>query len=249
MSEFNIEVKGGSSVRLPTAGKYCDRDIVVTAPIEEGSYDEGYADGIQAECDRFWDAYQDNGNRTNYAKAFCSVGWTDQTFRPKHNIMPSSCSEMFRTSGVVDIVGALERTGVTFDTSNATTFEHMFAYTNIEEAPHLNLTKAGNVSYLFNACRMLKKASLTFAEATTSYYQYMFSGCYSLQDLEISGVIDIELSLINSSELTSESVQSVVDALKDLTGQTAKTLKFNSSVLLKLTDVQIAQIGAKNWML
>lgn len=31
MSEFNIEVEGSSSVRLPTAGKYCDRDIVVTA--------------------------------------------------------------------------------------------------------------------------------------------------------------------------------------------------------------------------
>lgn len=31
MSEFNIEVAGGASVRLPTAGKYCDRDIVVTA--------------------------------------------------------------------------------------------------------------------------------------------------------------------------------------------------------------------------
>ena len=28
---FNIEVQGGSSVRLPTAGKYCDRDIVITA--------------------------------------------------------------------------------------------------------------------------------------------------------------------------------------------------------------------------
>lgn len=28
----NITVAGGSSVRLPTAGKYCDRDIVVTAP-------------------------------------------------------------------------------------------------------------------------------------------------------------------------------------------------------------------------
>lgn len=28
---FNIEVEGGKSVRLPTAGKYCDRDIVVTA--------------------------------------------------------------------------------------------------------------------------------------------------------------------------------------------------------------------------
>lgn len=28
---FNIEVQGGSSVRLPTAGKYCDQDIVITA--------------------------------------------------------------------------------------------------------------------------------------------------------------------------------------------------------------------------
>lgn len=28
---FNINVEGGKTVRLPTAGKYCDRDIVVTA--------------------------------------------------------------------------------------------------------------------------------------------------------------------------------------------------------------------------
>ena len=26
-----ITIEGGSSVRLPTAGKYCDRDIVITA--------------------------------------------------------------------------------------------------------------------------------------------------------------------------------------------------------------------------
>ena len=28
---FNIEVEGGKTVRLPTAGKYCDRDIVIAA--------------------------------------------------------------------------------------------------------------------------------------------------------------------------------------------------------------------------
>lgn len=28
---FNIEVESGTSIRLPTAGKYCDRDIVITA--------------------------------------------------------------------------------------------------------------------------------------------------------------------------------------------------------------------------
>ena len=31
MSEHNITVEGGSSVRLPIAGKYCDRDILITA--------------------------------------------------------------------------------------------------------------------------------------------------------------------------------------------------------------------------
>lgn len=31
MSEINITVEGGTSKRLLTAGKYCDRDIVVTA--------------------------------------------------------------------------------------------------------------------------------------------------------------------------------------------------------------------------
>lgn len=43
MSEFNIEVEGGSSVRLPTAGKYCDRDIVVTA-----------TDGGVSEAETMW---------------------------------------------------------------------------------------------------------------------------------------------------------------------------------------------------
>ena len=39
MNEFNIEVNGGVSVRLPTGGKYCDRDIIVTAI---GDSSEGY---------------------------------------------------------------------------------------------------------------------------------------------------------------------------------------------------------------
>lgn len=38
MNEFNIFVKGGKSIRLPTGGKYCDRDILVTT--EDNSADE-----------------------------------------------------------------------------------------------------------------------------------------------------------------------------------------------------------------
>ena len=37
---FDITVEGGTSVRLPTAGKYCDRDIVITATGGGGGSDE-----------------------------------------------------------------------------------------------------------------------------------------------------------------------------------------------------------------
>ena len=42
---FNIEVQGGSTVRLTTAGKYCDRDIVITAT---GSSDQPREPVIEA---------------------------------------------------------------------------------------------------------------------------------------------------------------------------------------------------------
>lgn len=43
MSEYNFTVESGASLRFKTAGKYCDRDIVVSAT---GDGDYGYEDGI-----------------------------------------------------------------------------------------------------------------------------------------------------------------------------------------------------------
>ena len=48
MSEHNVTVDGGSSVRLKTAGKYCDRDIVVTAT-EDHTFEDGLVDGTATE--------------------------------------------------------------------------------------------------------------------------------------------------------------------------------------------------------
>lgn len=42
---FNIEIQGGTSVRLTTKGKYCDRDIVVTATGGGGGGGGGDGDG------------------------------------------------------------------------------------------------------------------------------------------------------------------------------------------------------------
>ena len=45
MSEINITVNAGSSVKLKTAGKYCDRDIVVTAEGSSGDTLGDYLSG------------------------------------------------------------------------------------------------------------------------------------------------------------------------------------------------------------
>ena len=45
---------------------------------------EVYEKGVSDEYDRFWDAYQDNGNRTDYRMAFCSTSWTEENFKPKY---------------------------------------------------------------------------------------------------------------------------------------------------------------------
>lgn len=61
---FNIEVEGGTSVRLTTAGKYCDRDIVVTAYGGEGGTElpELNNPGSSSHLLEGKELYDDNGN-------------------------------------------------------------------------------------------------------------------------------------------------------------------------------------------
>lgn len=44
---FDVTVEGGTSVRLPTAGKYCDQDIIVTATGGEGGADPDLPPGYR----------------------------------------------------------------------------------------------------------------------------------------------------------------------------------------------------------
>ena len=54
----------------------------------DGGYDRGFAEGKQEEYDRFWDAFQQNGTRTNYERAFRR--WTDEIYKPKYIPKPTS---------------------------------------------------------------------------------------------------------------------------------------------------------------
>ena len=96
----NITVEGGTSVRLPTAGKYCDRDIIVTATGGGGVNKPATISGINlhnAETD-IPNTYLD------WDKLIAFNGWITTDFIPVENgkfyliysrniINPQYCSE------------------------------------------------------------------------------------------------------------------------------------------------------------
>lgn len=79
------------------------------------------------------------------------------------------------------------------------------------------------------------------------------SFCYGQSALKnirfVPNTICFNFYLPQTSVLTDESVQSIIDGLADLTGQTAQAIYLHSSVVKRLTNEQLTQISNKNWSL
>ena len=248
---FNIEVESGKSVRLPTAGKYCDRDIVVTATGggDDGSYDQGYEDGKQAEYDRFWDIYQDNGNRTDHWCAFGGYGWTDETFQPKYDIRPTLANYMFFQSQITDLKKSLADCGVTLDFSKCTAFTHFVGVSQITTLGIVDTRAAASLASMFTQRCALVSVDKIILREDGSQTTPSFNAMPSLVDIRFEGKFGASVSFTMSQYLSVDSLQSIVDALKDMTGQTAQTLTLHASASEKLTQKQKDDISNKNWNL
>lgn len=109
------------------------------------------------------------------------------------------------------------------------------------------------VEYLetFNGCTKLETVNnLNISDAAT-YYNNLFLDCSSLKNITFAPTASIaqNLGLNYSPLLTVESIMNVINALKDLTGVTAKKLTLGATNLAKLTDEQKAIATNKNWVL
>lgn len=210
--------------------------------ISVGSSDNHY--------DTFWDSFQQNGERKHYFNGFGGQGWTDETFYPKYNIVSTSSQSMFQYALITDLVQRLKDCGVTLDTSQSTSMGYIFGnMINITTIPHISFAKAaGTQVYCFHGDSKLHTIEkLTLKKELK--YTYFLTGCNSLENLTIEGEIGTNFTLVNSSKLTTESVNSVINALVDLTGATAQTLTLHATVKANLTETQIASITSKNWTL
>lgn len=171
--------------------------------------------------DAFWDAYQQNGERVNYYQRFAQDGWNDATFQPKYPIICRNGSTNGRS---------------VFSNARMTCISVPVIITGIP------------AQETFYRCTKLVTISCLVLDGVTDCTG-IFNGCSALENLNIEGSIDVNISIAAAELLSAESVQKVLDCLKDLTGQTTQTLTLHNTVGSALTDAQKAAVTAKNWTL
>ena len=117
---------------------------------------------------------------------------------------------------------------------------------------NLNNIVATSVTYMFNklrALRVIDGKPLDFS-TMTSISTSTFAACSALEEIRFKpNSIFVNFAFSYPQNLSAESVQSVIDGLADLTGNTTQTLTLNATVGNKLTDTQKATITDKNWIL
>lgn len=211
-----------------------------------GGYDEGYEAGQQAEYDRFWDRFQDYGKRTNYRYGFCGVGWTDDNFKPKY-------TPIVLTGNVYDISYFSKISYIDeniFDCSGATLIQH-FLYSNESDKPVtviMDIASCMQMKNTFVYSDKLETLELKNVREDCTLNN-TFLGCSGIVNFSCTGTIGMNISFANSNQLSDESIQNIIDHLKDLTGQTAQTLTLHATVGAKLNEAQKATITARNWAL
>lgn len=111
--------------------------------------------------------------------------------------------------------------------------------------PTQNIT---SYSQTFSLCSALEKIVGVLDFSSTTNVNMMFNGCPNLKDVTFEpNTLSISISLAQSSKLTSESIQSVIDGLATVT--TAQTLTLHADVKARLTQTQLDTISGKNWNL
>ena len=249
--------------------------------MSDGDYEQGYKDGEKAgynrgftegetkgieqgkkaQYDEFWDAFQDNGNRTAYAYAFYGTkksggAWTKENFKPKYDIKPvGSGAYMFfqNRTNLRDLKTAFDEAGVVFDTSECTSVNLMFQDSFISHIGEFDLSKCINCGGMFAFDYYLNTVDkIIFSETTKGFNANSFNAT-NLENIIFDGVIAVNgIVLSNCMKLTHDSLMSLINHLKDYstdTSGTSHSITLGATNLAKLTDAEKAIATQKGWTL
>lgn len=139
--------------------------------------------------DKFWDDFQNEGKRTNYWGAF-TEGFTDDNFKPKYPIAPTTCTYLFMYTKIMNVDVDLD-------------LRDCGSITNV-------------CSYTYNSVRSVKKMILK--EDGSQNVSNAFDYAYGLEEIRIDGVVGKSgLNFQHSTKLSKESITSAINALSSIT--------------------------------
>lgn len=186
-----------------------------------------YEAGKKAAHSDFWDAFQNNGKRTDYTQAFSYEGWTNKNFNPKYVIKPTNATQMFYRNQVLseEVEGVINA-----DFSNCTNLTQAFQdFNKITRLGTLDLRKVTVATNAFAFMSALQKIDKIILDESS--LAFGFTSCISLSDVTIEGVVGNSMSF-KTSPLTIGSMKSVISHLKDYSGtenEYTYTVTFKSS--------------------
>ena len=183
----NLNTKGVSASQSETLNTLVPKVLEISGG-GSGSYDEGYADGKQAQYDEFWDSCQQNGNRTNYNSAFFGHGWTSKTYKPKYPITVKYGNGTFQQSSITDTIQP-----ITFQ-SGATGSNVFLSCTSLVTIQPITVTSDIIFSGWFSNCGKL--TNITFTQDSQIGNNIDFSACPLLSHDSIINIISV---LINTT--------------------------------------------------
>lgn len=188
--------------------------------------DRGIEQGKEEERQKTWGAIQQGGTRTNYEYAFRN--WNLEGIRPIYDILPTTCGYMFIGCGgtQTDIAQVFEDCEIVFNTSKSTSLAWMFFNSTVTRVPVIDTTSASMVDSLFYSCIYLETIDeIVLKEDGSQTITTILDYCYALKNLKVSGVIGSNgFNVQWSTELTEESLRSIVNALSTTTTEQIRTV-------------------------
>lgn len=114
---------------------------------------------------------------------------------------------------------------------------------------NIDLSSVQSAGGMFGSCQSLTTVTTNFSGLVSG--GAIFSDCPNLTTITLTGTLDADYLdfSVGVEALTIDSLVSILDALKDRTGDTQYTLVLGESHLSKLADEQKAIATNKNWIL
>ena len=203
-----------------------------------------YETGKKSEYDAFWDTYQDNGNRTNYANAFGGVGWTDTLFKPKYNMQITDSYMMFRNTKVTD----LSNLSVLLDFSKSINMQYMFQWATTKHIGVIDMSNMGGQThgmlgytyYLHTIDKIIVTERVIFSSDALMQARL-------LANITFEGVIGNSIDF-QWSPLTKESITNIIEHLSPTVAGQTVTFKRSAKEAAFTDDEWAELISTKpNW--